>query len=80
MADLSPSAQAVFDAAFKAYWNWDEDVPANSHTIAAAALRAAVVQTIPLTKTPWGSTLTPMLAVMEIHDKLLAIVAELEAQ
>ena len=37
----SPSTQAVSDAANKAYWLWDEMCPADAHTIAAAALRAA---------------------------------------
>lgn len=37
----SPRTQAVSDAANKAYWLWDEMCPADAHTIAAAALRAA---------------------------------------
>lgn len=40
----SPTTQAVSDAANKAYWLWDAMCPADAHTIAAAALRAAAEQ------------------------------------
>ena len=45
MTDLSPAAQAVLDAAFSAYWSAEQEAPNDAHVIAAAALRAAVVQT-----------------------------------
>jgi hypothetical protein len=82
MADLSPSAQAVFDAAFKAYWNWDEDVPANSHTIAAAALRAAADQLFPKPDDWDNDNMSEQgLWLLRLKcDQLLAIAAELEAQ
>ena len=41
MAELSPAAQAVKDAAQDAYWLWDSMCPADAETVAAAALRAA---------------------------------------
>ena len=43
MTDLSPAAQAVLDAANKAYWLWDAMCPADADAIAAAALRAAAL-------------------------------------
>jgi hypothetical protein len=45
--EYSPEAQAVSDAANKAYWLWDEMCPADAHTIAVATLRAAVEQVAP---------------------------------
>ena len=71
MTHLSPAAQAVLDA-FR-----------TSHTgqgCLAAALRAAADQVVPLTKTPWNSTLIPVLTSIESREKLLAIAAELESQ
>ena len=47
MSTLSPAAQAVIDAAAKAYWKPDEMCPADPDDIAAAALRAAVEQVLP---------------------------------
>jgi hypothetical protein len=41
---LSPSAQAVLDAASDVYWDWTEMEPAASHVIAATALRAAAYE------------------------------------
>lgn len=53
---LSPATQAVSDAANKAYWLWDEMCPADAHTIAAAALRAAADAVLPeTTPLPMGS-------------------------
>ena len=81
MADLSPAAQAVLNAALPAY---DEEhlyvATAEQHAsmIAAAALRAAADQAIPLEKTPWNTTLIPVLTSWESRDRLLAIAAELE--
>jgi hypothetical protein len=37
----SPSTQAVSDAVKQVYWDWGNLCPADAHTIAAAALRAA---------------------------------------
>jgi hypothetical protein len=53
----------------------------SSHTgqgCLAAALRAIVDQVIPVTKTPWGTTLIPVLSSQESRDRLLAIADELE--
>jgi len=65
MTHLSSAAQAVLDAASDVYWDWSAESylqPAASHTIAAAALRAAACQ------------LTSAKAI----DTLRAIAAELE--
>jgi hypothetical protein len=75
---LSTAAQAVLDAASDVYWDWTDMEPAASNVIAAAALRAAADQVVPLTKTPWGTTLIPVLTAQESRDRLLAIAAELE--
>jgi hypothetical protein len=68
---LSPAAQAVLDA-------FNEVYESDRHAV-AAALRAAADQLMPLTKTPWGSTLIPILTAEESRNGLLAIAAELEA-
>ncbi len=47
MADLSPAAQAVLDAAKLAYNSSWGMAPNASHVIAAAALRAAADQVVP---------------------------------
>ena len=70
---LSPAAQALLDAFFASDW---EDEPL--HANIARALRAAADQLMPLTKTPWGSTLIPILTAEESRNGLLAIAAELE--
>jgi hypothetical protein len=44
MTDLSPTAQAVRDAAFSAYWSAEQEAPNDAEVIAAAALRAATDQ------------------------------------
>lgn len=75
MAELSPAARAVLDAANQAY-----DQAATVAQGTAAALRAAADQAIPLTKTPWGTTLIPVLTSWESRDRLLAIADELEGQ
>jgi hypothetical protein len=72
MTKLSPAAQAVLDAALDAQ-------PAPAAAILAAALREAADQAIPLTKTPWGTSLIPVLTSQESRDRILAIAAELEA-
>jgi len=69
MTEFSPAAQAILDA-FR-----------SSHTgqgCLAAALRATADQVIPVTKSPWGSTLVPVLSSQESRDRLLAIAEELE--
>jgi hypothetical protein len=71
MTELSPQAQAVYDAV-------REICPAPADEIAAAALRAAADQVVPETTTPWNSTLTPMISAGEVRAKFLAIAAELE--
>ena len=73
MAELSPAARAVRDAAFEPWQSTD-----TPESIAAAALQAAADQVFPLTKTPWGSTLVPVLTAQESRARLLAIAAELE--
>ena len=75
MTDLSPTAQAVSNAA-KASLDWEAGYLPNA--VAAAVLRAAADQLMPLTKTPWGSTLIPILTAEESRNGLLAIAAELE--
>ena len=71
MTELSPQAQAVYDAV-------REICPAPADEIAAAALKAAADQVVPETTTPWNSTLTPMISAGEVRAKFLAIAAELE--
>ena len=44
----------------------------------SAAIRAAVDQAIPMTKTPWGSTLVPVLTAQESRERILAIADELD--
>jgi len=76
---LSPAAQTVWLAAWRhSPVNCESVEDCRSQQI-AAALRAAVDQAIPLTKTPWGTTLIPVLTAQESRDRLLAIAAELEA-
>jgi hypothetical protein len=68
---LSPAAQAVRNAA-----GWQgTSLEREAQNIAAAVLRAAVNQTIPLTN--WGHCYA-YLAAAEIQDQLLAIADELE--
>ena len=82
MADLSPAAHAVLTAVtWKKYDVPPEGLPTFAEEMApliAAALRAAADQVVPLTKTPWGTTLIPVLTAQESRDWLLAIAAELE--
>lgn len=77
MTNLSPAAQQVF-------WEFNRAAsgkPDDWHYLPAiaAALRAAVDQAIPLTKTPWSSTLIPVLSAQESRDRILAIADELES-
>ena len=70
---LSPTAQAALCAAARRY-----AIDGDLQDSIAAALRAAADQAIPLTKTPWGTTLIPVLTSQESRDRLLAIATELE--
>ena len=76
MAELSPQAQAVLSAAEDAYgYNYSEFYCC-ADRVAAAALRAAVDQVMPLYACSLGSTRgTTRLGV---RQKLIAIAAELE--
>ena len=44
----SPSTQAVSDATDGVYWDWGNRCPASADTIAAAALRAAAWEILPM--------------------------------
>jgi len=70
VTNLSPSAQAVLDAAFTLADNLDRDVAETE--IIAAALRAAADQVEPDDGIP--------AEVQRVLDKLLTIADELEAQ
>ena len=79
MTDLSPAAQAVKDAVL-------EICPAPADEIAAAALRAAADQVVPISPKPDDTFCIPPVATMawmresNIRRHLLAIAAELEGQ
>jgi hypothetical protein len=70
---MSPAAQAVLDG-FRAVPSL-MDAPS-----IAGALRAAADQVVPEVRTPWNSTLTPMISAGEVRACILAIAAELENQ
>jgi hypothetical protein len=70
MADISPAAQAVLDAFINA--------PCCNKRSVAATLRGAADQAIPMTKSPWGSTLVPVLTAQESRERILAIADELD--
>ena len=72
---LSPATQAVLGAFLS---EWDVYAVSEARWATAAALRAAADQAIPMTKTPWGSTLVPVLTAQESRERILAIAAELE--
>ncbi len=74
MAELSPQAQAVLDAADSTL-----DQAGTTRQGIAAALCAAADQVVPELTTPWNSTVTPMISARDIRAKFLAIAAELEA-
>lgn len=82
MPELSPTAQAVFEAAWTAYWPKDAEQPADAELIAAAAaaaIRTAVDKVVPPEQeTPWGSVVQANEAELTIRNKLLAIAEELE--
>ena len=71
MTNLSPTTQAVLDAAADVYWDWSDMSPASSSIIAAAALRAAACQ-LGYSRGPGGF-------VVDVDD-LYAIANELESQ
>jgi sulfur relay (sulfurtransferase) complex TusBCD TusD component (DsrE family) len=75
---LSFAAQAVLDAAFSAYWSAEQEAPNDEGMIAAAALRAAADQVVPLHIC--GTNATRAQTRLGIRHKLLAIAAELEAE
>ena len=80
MSEFSPAAQAVFEAAWTAYWPKNAEQPADAELIAAAAIRAAADEVVPPEqKTPWGSVVQAHAAELRIRNKLLAIAEELEA-
>lgn len=78
MAELSPAAQAVWNAAWVNTPVQCGDIEGTRRAQVAAALRAAVDQAFPLTRTPWGSTLVPVFTAHESRDRLLAIADELK--
>ncbi len=89
MADLSPAAQAILDAAHNRWLNVDDDIPAQ---VAAAALRAVAIDKDKQIDVPFssidqwenirGKTLSYWTAAQWGYTKamndLLAIAAELE--
>ena len=80
MADLSPAAQAVLDAANGCCSYGPDDVLNDSRWIAAAALRAAVDQVLPEEPLHGGDQrwMYERDTRQESRKKLLAIAAELE--
>ena len=77
MSTLSPAAQAVIDAAAKAYWKPDEMCPADPDDIAAAALRAAVEQVLPVPTRGFNSGAVSRDR-QQLRAKFLALATELE--
>ena len=71
MAELSPQAQAVLDAAHNRWLDVDDDIPAQ---VAAAALRAAADQVAPACSALSESGTKQLL----IRHELLTIAAELQ--
>ena len=89
MADLSPAAQAVLDAANGAQCYGPDDCLNESRWVAAAVLRAAADQVVPDELAPTGMRPAgDVYSSREIRrgqrqgtrSQLLAIAAELEAQ
>ena len=80
MTDLSPAAQAVFNAA------WTCPIVLGDHPVTrsrqiAAALRAAADQVVPQEAEPlWWQPVRPSFNRQRLRRQLLAIAAELEAQ
>jgi hypothetical protein len=76
MTNLSP-AQAVW-AAYEQILENECVVTDTDRKALAAAIRVVADQAIPMTKTPWGSTLVPVLTAQESRERILAIAKELE--
>ena len=90
MADLSPQAQAVLDAANGANSYGPDDCLNESRWIAAAALRTAADQVVPCGPKPsansdfhlknWTKSLDQYYQRQQTRDELRAIANELEGQ
>ena len=87
MTNLSPQAQAVKKSADDAYWLWDQMCPADANIIAAAALRAAAWEILPMDSPhieefPEDDDDTPSYRIRylkkRIRQEFLAIAKELE--
>ena len=78
MSELSPVAQAVLDAVNKELDEAPWDLTFIAGSAAAAALRAAADQVVPLPRLPYDSCCDVHAAA--IRADLLAIAVELEAQ
>lgn len=79
MSELSPAAEAVFDALNMSELNGPQQYMALAHAV--AALRAAADQVVPeYETTPGGSKIWPSEPVPSIRQRFLAIAAELETQ
>lgn len=82
---LSPTTQAVSNAANEAFWDWGDMRP-SSNNIAAAAIRAVADQVVPHIEEPdWGAC-DHMQCDIELYTDhqrkraaLLAIATELES-
>jgi hypothetical protein len=73
---LSPAAQAVMEAFLGDAEDTDLQMDDLRDNV-AAALEAAVDWVVPVTRSPWGSTMVPVLTSQESRDRLLSIAAEL---
>jgi len=82
VADLSPQAQAVLDAANGANSYGPDDCLNESRWIAAAALRTAADQVVPEERKECEHFTNEAIRLnrMSVRAQLLAIAAELEAQ
>jgi len=79
MSELSPAAEAVFDALNMSELNGPQQYMALAHAV--AALRAAADQVVPEYETTLGgSKIWPSEPVPSIRQRFLAIADELEAQ
>lgn len=74
MTKLSPAAQAVFEAAWTAFWPKNAEQPADAELIAAAALRAVAD-----TKATEVSVEGHYRLIVDVDD-ILAIADELKSQ
>jgi hypothetical protein len=76
----SRHTQAVSDAAKEVYWDWINMYPASAHTIASAALCAAVDAVLPENANPVEDEHDDARNVqwMRIRHKFLSIINELE--